>query len=319
MYDIIIVGGGMAAYSAALFAGRRGLKVLVLAKDIGGQANSTDVIENYPGISTTGGYELVASIRKQAEGWGVQTEIAEVQKLKPVPDGDFVIQAFDKQYKSKAVILAFGKTPMDLSVPGESELKGKGVSYCATCDAPLYKGRTVIVAGYGDFGLEAALLCAKYAKKVYTLSKTDKLIGHPALAKKVLKHKKIELVPNVQIQEICGEGYLDHIKCHDLKTGQQIKMQAQGLFVEIGYIVNSGWLQNVVELDEHGQIVIGPDQSTSLDGVFAAGDATNRPYKQAVISAGEGASAALAAHDWFMRQRGSTGLSSDWTEIRKVK
>jgi thioredoxin reductase (NADPH) len=319
MYDIIIVGGGMAAYSSALFAGRRGLKVLVLAKDIGGQANSTDVIENYPGISTTGGYELVASIRKQAEGWGVQTEIAEVQKLKPVPDGDFVIQAFGKQYKSKTVILAFGKTPMDLGVSGESELKGKGVSYCATCDAPLYKGRIVIVAGYGDFGLEAALLCAKYAKKVYTLSKTDKLIGHPRLAKKVLKHKKIELVPNVQIQEICGEGHLDHIKCHDLKTGQQIKMLAQGLFVEIGYIVNSSWLKDVVELDEHGQIVIGPDQSTSLDGVFAAGDATNRPYKQAVISAGEGASAALAAHDWLMRQRGSTGLSSDWTEIRKVK
>lgn len=170
MYDILIVGGGMAAYSAALFAGRRGLKVLVLAKDIGGQANSTDVIENYPGVSTTGGYELVASIRKQAEGWGVQTEIAEAQKLKPVFEGQgFVIQAFGKQYKGKAVILAFGKSPMDLNVPGETELKGKGISYCATCDAPLYKGKTVVVAGYGDFGLEAALLAAKYAKKVYTL------------------------------------------------------------------------------------------------------------------------------------------------------
>jgi thioredoxin reductase (NADPH) len=317
MYDLIIIGGGMAAYSAALFAGRRGLKVLVLAKDIGGQANSTDVIENYPGVLTTGGYELVSKIRKQAEGWGVATEIAEAQKLKPVVDG-FVVQAFDKQYKSKAVILAFGKTPMDLKVPGEHELKGKGVSYCATCDAPLYKGKTVIVAGYGDFGLEAALLCAKFAKKVYTLSKTDKLIGHPGLAKKVLRHKKIELVPHVQIQEICGEGYLDHIKCHDLITGKQVKMPAQGLFVEIGYIVNSGWLQGVVDLDESGQIVIAADQSTSLEGVFAAGDATDRPYKQAVISAGEGASAALAAHDWLMRQRGSTGLSSDWTEIRKI-
>lgn len=318
MHDIIIVGGGMAAYSAALFAGRRGLKVLVLAKDVGGQANSTDVIENYPGVISTGGFELVSKIKSQAEGWGVVTEIAEVQKLKAVPDG-FVLQGFGKQYKTRAVILAFGKTPMDLNVPGEADFKGKGVSYCATCDAPLYKGKTVIVAGYGDFGLEAALLCAKYAKKVYTLSKTDKLIGHPGLVKKVLKHKKIELVPNIQIQEICGKDYLDHIKCHDLKSGQQVKMVAQGLFVEIGYVVNSGWLQDVVELDEQGQVVIGPDQSTSLEGVFAGGDATNRPYKQAVISAGEGAAAALAAHDWLMRQRGSTGLSSDWTEIRKVK
>jgi thioredoxin reductase (NADPH) len=320
MYDILIIGGGMAAYSAALFAGRRGLKVLVLAKDIGGQANSTDVIENFPAVPPIGGYELVTKIKKQAEAWGVETEITEVQRLRPVTDGDgFVVHGFGKQYKARAAILAFGKTPMDLNVPGEAELKGKGVSYCATCDAPLYKGREVIVAGYGDFGLEAALLCAKYAKKVYTLSKTDKLIGHPGLAKKVLKHKKIKLVPHVQIQEICGKDYLEYIKCHNLITGEQFKIPAQGLFVEIGYVVNSRWLEDVVDLDDEGQVIIGPDQSTTLEGVFAAGDATNRPYKQAVISAGEGAAAALAAHDWLMRQRGSTGLSSDWTEIRIVK
>lgn len=318
MYDIVIVGGGMAAYSAALFAARRGLKILVIAKDIGGQANSTDVIENYPGISTTGGYELVSKIRKQAEEWDVETEINEIQKMKQAPGG-FVLQGSGKQYKTKTVILAFGKTPMDLSVPGEQELKSKGISYCATCDMPLYKGKTVIIAGYGDLGLEAALLGAKFAKKVYTLSKTDKLIGHAALLKKVMNSRKIELVPNIQIEEIVGKSSFEYIKYRNLVTGKAAKLPANGLFVEIGYVVNSAWLQDVVELDDQGQIVVDGNQETSLPGVFAAGDVTNRPYKQAVISAGEGAAAALAAHDAIMRERGVSGTSSDWTQIKKVK
>jgi thioredoxin reductase (NADPH) len=208
---------------------------------------------------------------------------------------------------------------MDLNVSGEAEMKGRGVSYCATCDAPLYKGQTVVVAGYGDFGLDAALLAAKFAKKVYTLSKTDKLIGHPGLAKKVLKNRKIELVRFMQIQEIGGDGRVQYIKCHNLKTGEQLKIPCTGLFVELGYVVNSYWLTGFVEMDEQGQIKVGPDQSTSVPGVFAAGDVTDRPYKQAVISAGEAAAAALAANDYIMRERGSTGQSSDWTEIRKVK
>jgi thioredoxin reductase (NADPH) len=318
MYDLLIIGGGVAAFTSALFAARRGMKVLVVAKDIGGQANSSDVIENYPGITTTGGFELVTKIRKQAEQWGVTVEIAEASKLKKT-EGAFIVQAQDNQYKAKAVILAFGKTPRDLGVPGEQELKGKGVSYCVTCDAPLYKGRNVVVAGYGDLGLEAALICAKYAKKVYTLSKTDKLIGHPGLAKKVLNNKKIQLVPNVQIQEVCGNKHLTHIKCLDLKSGKQSQIICDGLFIEIGYIVNSEWLGNLVERDEQGQVIIGSDQSTSEKGIFAAGDLTNRPYKQAVISAGEGAAAALAVHDWMMRERGSSGMSSDWTQIKNIK
>jgi thioredoxin reductase (NADPH) len=317
MNDILIIGGGVAAYSGALFAARRGLSVLVLAKDIGGQANYTDVIENFPGLKPTGGYQLVTAVKKQAEAWGVKTEFGEAVKLKKVPDG-FVVQSNAKQYKASSVILAFGKTPMDLGVPGEQELKGKGISYCATCDAPLFKGKIVVVAGYGDIGLEAALLAAKFAKKVYTLSKTDKLTGHPALLKKVQKHKKIELVPNIQIQEVAGESRLEYLKCMDLKAGSQVKLKADALLVEIGYVVGSGWLEGVLDLDPDGHIVVGSDQSTSMEGVFAAGDVTDRPYKQAVISAGEGAAAALAANDWLMRQKGSTGLTSDWTQIKKI-
>src|SRR6266508_6409120 len=134
MFDTIIVGGGVAAFTSALFLGRRGLKVLVIGKDIGGQANFTDAIENFPGREQVGGLELVSAIRQQAEKWGAQYQQAEVSKIKQVADG-FVIQAYGQQYKAKTVILAFGKSPRDLGVPGEEELKGKGVSYCATCDA----------------------------------------------------------------------------------------------------------------------------------------------------------------------------------------
>jgi len=316
MYDLLIVGGGMAAFSAALYSSRRGLKTVVLAKDIGGQANYTDVIENYPGLAETRGHALVSFIRGQAEHWGAEVIITEINQLKAV-EGGFVVSGFAGQYKGRAVILAFGKTPMDLGVAGEEQFKGRGVSYCATCDAPLAKGRVAVVAGFGDLGLDAALLAAKFAQKVYTLSKTDKLIGHPALLKKVKNHKKIELVPFVQIQEVYGDSAMTGLKLLRLKTGKQDKLPSQYLFVELGYVSASGWLSGIVDLDEHGQIIIGADQATSLPGVFAAGDATNRPYKQAVISAGEGAAAALAAFDWLARQDGGAGMTSDWTHLKR--
>lgn len=318
MYDLIIIGGGVAAFSAAIYSSRRGLKVLVIAKDIGGQANSTDLIENYPGIEGIGGFELTATIRKQAEKFGSESVLAEVSKIKPLNDS-FVISAYGKQYKAKAVIMAFGKTPMDLSVSGEDEFKGKGISYCATCDVPLFKGKTVAVAGIGDLSLDASLLCAKVCKKVYVLSKTDRLIGHPALQKSLFKKMNVEIVPFVQIDEIFGNKTLEGLKLKNLKTGQPWTLPIEGLFVELGYVVKSQFVKDLVKLDEQGQIMINSDQSTSMPGIFAAGDVTDRPYKQAVISAGEGAAAALAAYDYLVKLSGGAGLTSDWTQIKKIK
>src|SRR3989338_3186270 len=318
MFNVIIIGGGMAAFSAAIYAARRGLSILVLAKDIGGQANSTDLIENYPGVSETGGYNLVNSVRAQAINFGAQVKMAEVEKIKSAA-GSFIVYAYGKQYKGSAVILAFGKTPRDLDVPGEQEFKGKGVSYCATCDAPFYKGKSVAVVGVGDLSIEAALLCGKFAKKVYVLSKTDKLIGHTSLVKALLRRKNVQIVPFVRIEEIKGRQSVEELKLLDLKTNKRMSLPIAGIFVELGYVVKSDFVKGLVKLDESGQIMIGPDQATSRRGVFAAGDATNRPYKQAVISAGEGAAAALAAFDYLMRQKSGEGLTSDWTEIKKIK
>jgi thioredoxin reductase (NADPH) len=318
MYDVIIVGGGVAAFTSALFCGRRGLKVLVIGKEVGGQANFTDTIENYPGLLAIGGYELVSSIRGQAEKWGSEYLEAEVTKIKQTETG-FVVTAYGKQYKSKTVILAFGKSPRDLGVPGEEEFKGRGVSYCATCDAPLYKNKIVAVAGIGDTSLDAVLLCSKYSKKVYALSKTDKLQGHPGLLKAISKKKNVEIVPFIQIQEIVGKDHVANLKLHDLNTGKQLDLPIEGLFVELGYVVNAEFVKDLVQLDNQSQIVVGADQSTTVPGVFAAGDATNNLYKQATISAGEAATAALACYDYLARLSGNIGLTSDWTQIKRIK
>lgn len=318
MYDLIIVGAGMAGFSSAIFSSRRGLKTLVIGKDIGGQANSTDLIENYPGVLEIGGFELASTIKSQAEKFGAEFLAAEVATLKKTAAG-FVVTAYGKQYKSQALILAYGKTPRDLGVLGENELKGKGVTYCANCDAPLFKNKVVAVVGIGDIAADAAILSARYAKKVYVLSKTDKFTAHPALTKSLFKKKNVELVPFVQIQEIKGAARVESLQLQNLKTGQPYKLAVDAVLVELGYVVDSHLVENIVELDNESQIIIGPDQATSVPGIFAAGDATNRPYKQAAISAGEGVTAALSAYDWLMKQKGGSGLSSDWTQIKRLK
>lgn len=318
MYDVIIVGGGVAAFSASLFCARRGLDVLVLAKDIGGQANYTDLIENYPGLEEVGGFELINKIKRQAEKFGIKTATFEVSRIKQISEG-FVVTAGGKQYKSQALILAYGKTPRDLSVPGEEELKGKGVSYCVNCDALLYKNKNVAVVGIGDINLEAALLASKYAKKVYILSKNDKLMGHPGLLKAVKSKKNIELIGFVRVESLHGDKQLSKMVLTDLRSGKNITLQIDGLFVELGYIVDSKLVKNLLKLDEQEQIIVDSSLQTSVPGIFAAGDAIATPYKQAVISAGNGAAAALAVYDWLMRKQGGRGLTSDWTQTKRVK
>lgn len=318
MHDIIIIGGGIAAFTAALYSARRGLSILVIAKDIGGQANSTDLIENYPGVEETRGYDLINTIKQQAEGFGAETLMSEASKIKPIENG-FVVTAYGKQYKASSIILAYGKTPMDLGVPGEEEFKGKGISYCVTCDSPLFKGKVVAVVGMGDINLEACLIASKFAKKVYVLSKTDKLIGHPSLLKAVTKNKRIELTPFVKIDSIEGKKSVEKLRLTDLRSNLKRSLEVNGVFVELGYVVDSKIAAGLVDLDSIQQVKVDAQQATSHPGIFAVGDCTNRHYKQAVISAGEAATAALAAYDWLMRRKGGSGLTSDWTQIKRMK
>lgn len=318
MFDVIIIGGGIAGFTAALFTARRGLKTLVIGRDIAGQANFSDIIENFPGLEEVGGFELVSTVKLQAEKYGTQFLNAQVSKIKS-GDAGFVVTAYGKQYKSESLILAYGKTPMDLAVAGENELKGKGVSYCATCDAPFYKNKIVAVAGIGDIAADAGLLLSKFAKKVYILSKTDKFVVHPALNKALFKKPNVEFLSFVQIKQILGDNRLSGIELLHLKTNKVSELALDGLFVELGYVVDSQFLGNIVKLDEQEQVIVDHNQATSVPGIFAAGDATNSSYKQAVISAGEAAKAALACFDWLQHRRGGVGLTSDWNKIKRVR
>ncbi|OGE88271.1 MAG: hypothetical protein A3J07_00555 [Candidatus Doudnabacteria bacterium RIFCSPLOWO2_02_FULL_49_13] len=318
MNDVIIVGAGVAGWTASLYLARRGLKVLVIGKDVGGQANYTDAIENYPGVEEIGGLELSRQIRKQAEKHGVEFLQGEVGALKAGPNC-FVTSAYGRQYKSAAVILAYGKTPQDLGIPGEEQFKGRGVSYCATCDAPLFKNKVVAVVGIGDIAADCALLLSKSAKKILVLSKTDKFVAHPQLSKALFKKPNVELVGFAQVQEIYGDQTVKGMKLLNTRTETVSSLAVDGIFVELGYVVNSQMVANIVKLDDRRQVIVNADQQTSVLGIFAAGDCTNRNYKQAVISAGEAATAALACYDWLQQAQGAAGITSDWTQIKRIK
>ncbi|MGE5297860.1 MAG: NAD(P)/FAD-dependent oxidoreductase [Acidobacteriaceae bacterium] len=317
MFDTIIIGGGIAGFTAALFAARRGLSVLVIAKDIGGQANSTDLIENFPGIGQTSGFGLVATIRKQAEKFGINLVIAEATKIKKI-SGGFVVTAFGSQYKSQTLILCLGKTPKDMGVSGEEFYKGRGISYCVDCDGPLFKKKQVAVVGAGEYVLDSTLTLSKFCRNVFCLIPSEKLFGHPALIKAVQNRKNVSVMSYSQVLSIQGAEKVEGLEYLNLANEKQI-LKIDGIFVELGYSIKPELYQELLETDELGQIVTGSGQSTSVSGIFAAGDITDSPYKQAVISSGQAASAALSAFDYLMRQKGATGLSSDWTQIKILK
>jgi thioredoxin reductase (NADPH) len=316
MHDVIVVGGGIAGLTAAFYSARRGLSVLMITKDIGGQARETDLIENYPGILDIGGGELSSVIRKQALDQGVEELFAEVERIKSLENG-FVVTASNLQHKARAVILCLGKSPGNLEAFGESKFRNKGISYCAVCDGPLCKGKIVAVVGEGEMVLDTSLQIARFAKHAYCLD-LGKTSGHPMLIKSVRAKKNITYVPALKIISVIGHKHLEGAEFIDQKGAKQI-LKIERMFVELGYSCNTSFLRDLGILSGNGQIIVDEIQQSKIPGLFAAGDATNRPYKQAVISAGEGALAALSCFDYLMGRRDKESTASDWTKIKVLK
>ncbi len=320
-FDVIIVGGGAAGLTAALYASRRAMKTLVVTQDIGGQAATTNEIENYPGIGLIDGPALMNNFKEQAAKFGTEFEYAEVVAIEKNINSEgklnFIIRTNTNEFVGHSLILAYGLTHRHLGVPGEKEFGGKGVSYCATCDAPFFKGKTVAVVGGGNSAVDAALLLAKICPKVYLIHRRQEFRAEAVLLDQ-LKQPHIELVLNSEVKEIKGETIVKGLVVYDVENkNKEREISLEGVFVEAGFVVNSSIIEGLVELDERKQIKINLQSETSQRGIFGAGDITTIGHKQIVISAGWGATAALKAYEYLQKERGFRGVNIDWGLAKK--
>lgn len=317
-YDVIIIGGGPAGLTASIYARRRELKVLVIAKAFGGQAALAHEIQNWPGTESTTGFELTQKMKAQAEKWGVEFVSDEVMNILPLPGGEqegfadgFMVKTTQTQYQAEAVILAFGLTPRDLGVPMEKELTGRGVSYCATCDGPLFKGKTVAVIGGGNAASEAAEYLSRLAKQVYLLSDSCNAAADAVLVEAVKALKNVEVICGLKITAVAGTEKVTGLKYTDLQTKEEKELAVDGIFVEIGFAPKTDWIKETVKLNERKEIITDKVGATSQPGVFAAGDCTDVGFKQMTIAAGEGAKAALSAYKYLAAKKGKVA-APDW-------
>ena len=315
-YDVVIVGAGIAGLTAAMYCARQGLRTLVVSADLGGQLMLAVEVQNYPGFSSIRGFDLIRRVEEQARAYGAEIVYDDVVGVERLDDG-FRVRGGGGEYECMAVILACGKAPRELGVPGEKRLKGRGVSYCAVCDAPLFRGRRVALVGWGYHAVESVNLLKDYAREVYWVFPGEKPYHDAGLVGDVLAKGNVKLVPSSEPVEIRGERRVEALVVRDKATGSLVELEVDGVFVEVGYETRVEFAKGLVELNERGEVVVDKACRTSTPGVFAAGDVTDVPYKQAVIAAGMGATAALSAYSYLMRLRGrEVRVVSDWKHLK---
>lgn len=301
MYDITIVGGGPAGISAAVYAARKKLNALLIAGDIGGQINWTSGVENYIGYQFIEGHELIARFQQQVSRFPIDQKIGiKVDKIVKIDEGFEVITESGDRYRSKAIVLASGKRPRQLNVPGETELTGRGVTYCAICDGPIFTGQKVAVIGGGNSALEAALDMVKIAEEVKLIS-VSPLTGDQILIDKLSDADNLEIYTEYQTEQILGKPLVEGIVIKDKKSNETRKIDVTGIFIEIGLVPNSDMVKDIIKLNDRGEVPVNCSSETEISGLFAAGDVTTVPEKQIIIAAGEGAKAALQAHRYLQR------------------
>lgn len=303
MYDIIIAGAGPSGLTAAVYAARKKLKTLLISRDMGGQLNWTMGVENYMGYQFIEGPELMQKFERQARQFPIELKLGENVSAVSLIEGGFGVttESGDK-YQGSTVIVSTGKAPRSLDVPGEKELIGRGVSYCATCDGPLFAGMDVAVVGGGNSALEAALDLMKTARKIHLISLTELTADH-VLIDKARESPDVAILTEYEAVKVAGEDLVTGITIRELLTGRETDLDVQGVFVEIGLTPNSRLVEGLAPLNLLGEIVVTCANETGIPGLYAAGDVTNVPEKQIVVAAGEGAKAALQAHRYLQRRR----------------
>ena len=301
VYDLIVVGGGPAGLNTALYAKRKGLQVGIIARDIGGQVMDTSSVENYLGFTSLSGEELMKKFINHVNQLDVP--ILEYEELEAVNVKDNssmreVVLKGGQKFNTYSVVIATGSKPRKLGVPGEKEYAGKGVCYCAICDGPLFAGEEVIVAGGGNSAVEAAIDLAKIVKKV-TIVHRSQFRADQILIDQLSKLDNVEVKLQTQILEVQGDKFMTGVKVKDKESGEEFFVEGAGLFVEIGYLPNSEIFSDLLELNERKEIVVDRHGKTSVEGIYAAGDVTDTPYKQIIMAAGDGAKCALAVNDYL--------------------
>ena len=302
MLDLAIIGSGPAGYTAGIYASRASLKpVLFEGLESGGQLMLTTDVENYPGFdSGIMGPDLMQIFKKQAERFGTEIKTETINSIKKI-DGGFSLESAKDSYEFKSVIISSGASAKWLDVKGEKELQGHGVSACATCDGFFFKEKEVIVVGGGDSAMEEALFLTKFATKVYIVHRRDSFRASKIMQDRVLDNDKIEVLWNKEVTEIHGSESVESVSLADTKDGSSSEVNIDGVFMAIGHTPNVDFLAGLVELDEKGYVKTGftTETSTSVPGVFAAGDVADSIYRQAVTAAGTGCQAAIDAERWL--------------------
>ena len=300
----MIIGAGPAGLAAAVYAARKRLNTLLVSADIGGQINNTWGIENYLGYQFIEGPELIGKFQTQVAQFPIDQKIgAKVERLVKTASGLEAVTEAGERYQARAVIFATGKRPRKLNVPGEKELTGRGVTYCAICDGPVFAGQRVVIVGGGNSGVGAALDMVKIAEHVDLVSLTP-LTADDILIEQLTAAKNIAIFTEYQVEKIEGQNLVSAVWIKPRKDGQSQRLDVAGVFVEIGLEPNSQAVAGLVKLNKWREVPVTPANETSVPGLYAAGDVTDVPEKQIIIAAGEGAKAALQAHRYLQRRVG---------------
>ncbi len=309
IYDAIIIGGGPAGLTAGIYLSRARMDTLLIEKAMpGGQAVLTEIIENYPGFPHgIAGPELMQKMEEQAVRFGLKIEYGEAAEVKikeSKEDKVKIVKINNKEYKTITIILASGAEASKLEVPGEEELRGRGVSYCATCDAPFFKDQKIVVVGGGDTAIEEALYLTKFVREVTIIHRRDRLRATKILQERVFANKKINFAWDSVVKKVLGNEKVKGILIQNKKIGEEKEITCQGVFVFVGNIPNSKFLDELIKLDQKGYILTDDNMMTSQEGIYACGDVRKKLLRQVVTACGEGATAAFAAQKYIEEIKG---------------
>lgn len=300
-YDLIIIGAGPAGMSAALYAARQRLSFAIISKDVGGMANYIPEIETYLGYHYLSGYDLLQRFEEHLEEYRVKINQGEEVREIRHPGEAFIVSTNKADYACRTIIVASGRGFRRLNVPGEEKYQGKGVSFCAACDGPLFRDKVVAVIGGGKSGLLSTLYIQNIVKKVYLIEAGPSLTASPEIVEAVKALKNVEILTGAKTTEISGDRFVTRVKIS--QNGAEKEIRVEGVFVEIGHTPNTDFIRNVVELNGRGEIVIDKNNMTSVPGIFAAGDVTDVKEKQVLVAAGEGAKALMAVVEWLSEKK----------------